>query len=184
MEWDIAWDTMPGVSELRLEPISEAHLDDFERLLDDPEVLRFTRLPDPPVPGFSREWYARYQATRQDGTRQAFAAVAPDGTFLGVALAPHIDAEAREMELGYLVAPAARGRGVGAEMLRQLTAWAFTEGQAMRVYLIINVTNVASQRVAVRAGYTLEGVLRSTYFKQGRRSDVQIWSRLPSDGEV
>ena len=85
------------------------------------------------------------------------------------------------MELGYLVAPAARGRGAGTEMLRQLTSWAFTDGGALRASLLIDVANVASQRVAVRAGYTLEGVLRSTYFKQGLRSDVQLWSRLPSD---
>ena len=171
-----------GVSELRLELMTEAHLADFEQLLDDPEVLKYTRLPDPPVPGYASEWYARYQAARKDGTRQAFVALDPDGTFLGVALAPHIDVEAREMELGYLVAPAARGRGVGTEMLRQLTTWAFTESLAMRVTLIIDVTNVASQLVAARAGYTFEGVLRSTYFKQGARSDVQLWSRLPSDG--
>lgn len=169
------------VSELRLELMTEAHLDDLEGLLDDPDVLRFTRLPDPAVPGYSVQWLGRYQAARQDGKAEAFAAVAPDGTFLGVALAPHIDAEAREMELGYLVAPAARGRGVGAEMLRQLTSWAFTEGQALRATLLIDVVNVASQRVAERAGYTLEGVLRSSYFKQGLRSDVQIWSRLPTD---
>ncbi len=169
------------MSQLRLEPMSEAHLADFEQLLDDPDVLRFTRLPDPPVPGFSREWYARYQAGRQDGSRQAFAAVAPDGAFLGVALAPHIDVEAREMELGYLVAPTARGRGVGTEMLRQLTVWAFAEGKALRATLLIDVANGASQVVAARAGYTFEGVLRSTYFKQGARSDVQIWSRLPTD---
>jgi RimJ/RimL family protein N-acetyltransferase len=169
------------VSELRLELMTEAHLKDFEQLLDDPDVLRYTRLPDPPVPGFSVEWYGRYQLARQDGTREAFAALGPDGEFLGVALAPHIDAEAREMELGYLVAPAARGRGVGTDMLRQLTVWAFAEGQALRAALVIDVANVASQRVAARAGYTFEGVLRSTYFKQGARSDVQIWSRLPSD---
>jgi RimJ/RimL family protein N-acetyltransferase len=172
-----------GVSELRLELLAEAHLDEVERLLDDPEVLRFTRLPDPPVPGYSAEWYARYQKARAKGTGEIFAAVGPDGAFLGLALAAHIDAEAREMELGYLVAPAARGRGAGTEMLRQLTSWAFAEGDALRVTLIINVTNVASQRVAERAGYTLEGVLRSVYFKQGRRSDVQLWSRLPSDPE-
>ena len=117
---------MPGVSELRLEPMAETHLEDFERLLDDPDVLRFTRLPDPPVPGYSVQWHTRYQAAREKGTAEAFAAVAPDGTFLGVALAPRIDADAREMELGYLVAPAARGRGVGTEMLRQLTSWALT----------------------------------------------------------
>ena len=173
---------MPGVSELRLEPMAETHLEDFERLLDDPDVLRFTRLPDPPVPGYSVQWHTRYQAAREKGTVEAFAAVAPDGTFLGVALAPRIDADAREMELGYLVAPAARGRGVGTEMLRQLTSWALTEGKALRVSLVIDVANVASQRIAVRAGYTLEGVLRDTYVKPGVRADVQIWSRLASDG--
>ncbi|MEO7261871.1 MAG: GNAT family N-acetyltransferase [Jatrophihabitantaceae bacterium] len=171
------------MSELRLVLMTEAHLGDVERLIDDPEVLKYTRLPDPPVPGYATTWYARYQAARQDRSAEAFAAVAPDGRFLGVALAAHIDVEAREMELGYMVAPAARDRGVGTEMLRQLTAWAFTEG-AMRAALIIDVTNVASQLVATRAGYTFEGVLRSTYFKQGTRSDVQIWSRLPTDGDV
>lgn len=172
---------MPGVSELRLEPMAETHLEEFEALLDDPEVLRFTRLPDPPVPGYAVQWHTRYQAAREKGTAEAFAAVAPDGAFLGVALAPRIDAEAREMELGYLVAPAARGRGVGTEMLRQLTSWALTEGKALRVSLVIDVANVASQVVAARAGYTLEGVLRDTYVKPGVRADVQIWSRLASD---
>ena len=79
---------MPGVSELRLEPMTEAHLDDLEELLGDPEVLRFTRLPDPALPGYSVEWYGRYQAARQKGTAEVFAAVAPDESFLGVALAP------------------------------------------------------------------------------------------------
>ena len=175
---------MRDVSELHLEPMTEAHLDDVERLLEDPEVLRFTRLPDPAVPGYAVQWYGRYQAARQKGTAEAFAAVAPDGAFLGVALAPHIDAEAREMELGYMVAPTARGRGVGTEMLRQLTSWAFAEGGTLRASLLIDVVNVPSQRVAIRAGYTLEGVLRSSYFKQGMRSDVQIWSRLPTDPAV
>jgi RimJ/RimL family protein N-acetyltransferase len=169
------------MNELRLELMTEAHLEDVEQLLADPDVLRFTRLPDPAVPGYSVQWFARYQAAREKGTAETFAAVAPDGAFLGVALAPHIDADAREMELGYMVAPAARGRGVASEMLRQLTSWAFAEGQALRASLLIDVVNVASQRVAVRAGYTLEGVLRSTYFKQGKRSDVQLWSRLPTD---
>jgi RimJ/RimL family protein N-acetyltransferase len=83
-----------------------------------------------------------------------------------------------------MVAPTARGRGVGTEMLRQLTSWAFAEGGTLRASLLIDVVNVPSQRVAIRAGYTLEGVLRSSYFKQGMRSDVQIWSRLPTDPAV
>jgi len=171
------------VTKLRLEPLTESHLADLEQLLGDPDVLRFTRLPDPPVPGYAADWITRYRTARAEGRGEAFAAVDSDGTFLGVALAPHIDGETREMELGYMVAPAARGRGVAGEMLRQLTEWAFAEHGVLRASLAIDVANVASQRVAVRAGYTLEGVLRSSYFKQGLRVDTQVWSRLPTDPE-
>ncbi|HST47489.1 GNAT family N-acetyltransferase [Jatrophihabitans sp.] len=171
------------MTKLRLEPLTEAHQADLEKLLADAEVLRFTRLPDPPVPGYAADWIARYRTAREEGRGEAFAAVDSDGTFLGVALAPHLDRESLESELGYMVATAARGRGVASEMLRQLTTWAFTEHGILRATLAIDVANVASQRVAVRAGYTLEGVLRSSYFKQGMRVDTQVWSRLPTDPE-
>jgi hypothetical protein len=35
---------------VQLEPLSERHLGDVEALLDDPDVLRFTRVPEPPPP--------------------------------------------------------------------------------------------------------------------------------------
>jgi RimJ/RimL family protein N-acetyltransferase len=166
---------------MRLELLDERHLGAVAALLDDPDVLRFTRVPEPAPPGFERQWLARYQAAREDGSAEAFAAIDDDGTFLGLALAPEIDREGAEMELGYITAPAARGRGVASEMLRALTAWAFEQG-AQRIYLIINVDNAASERVAARCGYTREGVMRSIHLKQGMRTNAALWSRLPSDG--
>jgi ribosomal-protein-alanine N-acetyltransferase len=47
--------------------------------------------------------------------------------------------------------------------------------------LIIDVSNPASERVALRCGYTLEGVMRSIHLKAGVRVDAGLWSRLPSD---
>jgi RimJ/RimL family protein N-acetyltransferase len=166
---------------MRLELLDEPHLGAVAALLDDPDVLRFTRVPEPAPPGFERAWLARYQAAREDGSAEAFAAIDDDGTFLGLALAPEIDREGAEMELGYITAPAARGRGVASEMLRALTEWAFEQG-AQRIYLIINVDNAASERVAARCGYTREGVMRSIHLKQGIRTNAALWSRLPSDG--
>ena len=166
---------------MRLEPLDEPHLGAVAALLDDPDVLRFTRVPEPAPPGFERQWLARYEAARADGSAEAFAALDDDGTFLGLALAPEIDREGAEMELGCITAPAARGRGVASEMLRALTEWAFEQG-AQRIYLIINVENAASERVAARCGYTREGVMRSIHLKQGRRTNASLWSRLPSDG--
>ena len=164
-----------------LRPLATEHLDDVTALFDDPDVLRFTRLPVPPPPGYARQWLDRYKAGRLDGTREAFAAIDDDGRFVGLALAVDIDREGREVELGYITAPSARGRGVGAGMLDELTRWAFDELGALRITLIIDVENVASSRVAERCGYVLEGVMRSSYLKDDVRVDAGLWSRLPTD---
>jgi RimJ/RimL family protein N-acetyltransferase len=167
---------------LRLELLGEGHLPDVAALLDDPDVLRFTRVPEPPPADFARQWLARYEEARLDGSAEAFAAVDDAGRFVGLALAPSISRESGEVELGYIVAPAARGRGAAAAMLLQLTEWAFSpEVGAQRIVLIINVDNAASERVAARCGYTREGVMRSIHLKQDIRVDAALWSRLPSD---
>ena len=62
---------------------------------------------------------------RRTATCEGFAIDDDDGAFLGLALAPAIDVDAAEAELGYIVAAHARGRGVATEALRQLTKWAF-----------------------------------------------------------
>jgi RimJ/RimL family protein N-acetyltransferase len=165
---------------VRFEPFSQDHLPFLDALTSDPESLRFTRIPDPPPPGFSEWWVERYQEGRRNGTHEAFAALDDDGTFLGLALVPEIDRDTREAELGYMVAPHARGRGVATAILRRLTAWAFEEG-ILRATLIIDVDNSASERVAARCGYVREGVMRSVHVKGDVRSDCSLWSRLPSD---
>ena len=165
---------------LRLDPFSLEHLPGVEAMLDDPDSLRFTRIPEPVPPAFAQTWLERYEEGRRDGSREAFAIVDDGGEFLGIAVVPEIDRETRTAELGYVVAPAARGRGVATEALRQLTAWAFERGM-VRLELLISVDNAASKKVAERCGYVREGVLRSAYFKQGRREDTEIWSRLATD---
>jgi len=163
------------------EPMSPRHLGAIADLVADPEVLRFTRVPDHPDADFPRRWIARYAEGRRDGTREGFAALDEDGAFLGLALAVHVSREDHEAELGYIVAPSARGRGVGSAMLAHLTDWAFATAGMLRAYLMIDVANAASERVAERCGYVREGVLRSVHVKDGIRADTGIWSRLPSD---
>ena len=170
------------MSSVGLAPLSAAHIADVEALTADPEVLRFTRVPDPPPPRFVQTWLAAYEDGRKDGTREAFAIVGErDAEFLGIAVAPQIDRTARTAELGYVVAPAARGRGVASEALRLLTEWAFAELGMERLELLISVENEASKRVAARCGYVREGVLRSHHVKGELREDTELWSRLPSD---
>ncbi len=174
-------DERTGTLQVRLVPLGDEHLPDVATLVADPDVVRFTRFPVPLPPGFIAQWYARYRDGRTDGTCGAFAIVDAADAFLGLALAVHLDGEAREAELGYMLTPGARGRGIATEALRQLTDWAFGTLGARRLQLLISVDNRASSRVAERAGYIREGVLRSLYLKQDLRSDTEVWSLLPSD---
>jgi RimJ/RimL family protein N-acetyltransferase len=100
---------------IRLEPFGERHLAGVEAMLDDPDSLRFTRIPEPVPVGFARIWLERFEEARCDGSREAFAIVDDSGDFLGIAVAPRIDRETQTAELGYVVAPHARGRGVATE---------------------------------------------------------------------
>lgn len=162
-------------------PLTPEHLPELAPVVHDPDVLRFTRVPDPPPPGFTESWYAAYERGRAEGTREAFAMVEDGGSLVGLAVAPSIDRATRTAELGYMVVPGARGRGVATAALRLLSEWAFAELGALRVELIISLDNPASKAVAARCGYRLEGVLRSTHFKGDQRQDVELWSLLPDD---
>ena len=164
-----------------LEPLSERHLNALTELIADADIVRFTRIPEPPPDDFVPTWIARYLDGRRDGTREAFAIRDERGEFAGLAMAPAIDPVAREVELGYMLAPAARGRGIATRALDDLTRWAFDELGALRAYLIINADNGPSLRVAERCGYVREGVMRSLHLKQDIRVDAALYSRLPSD---
>ena len=159
------------------------HLEGVRALVADPDVLRFTRVPEPVPSGFPARWLERYEEGRREGSREAFAIEdAATAAFLGLALAPTIDREARTAELGYVVAREARGRGVATDALALLTDWAFSELGAVRLELLISVENQASKRVAERCSYEREGVLRSIHVKPGLREDMEIWSRLAASG--
>ena len=167
---------------LSLEPIGEDHVAALGPLLADADIQRFTRVPVPVPDTFAAEWIGRYVAGRAEGTREMFAVLDGDGAFAGMGLAMGIDRESGEAELGYLVDPAARGRGLGTEILRRLTEWAFDELALHRLELRIDVLNAGSLEVARRCRYFHEGTLRSTYFKPGfPRVDLTVWSRLRTD---
>lgn len=83
--------------------------------------------------------------------------------------------------VGYWTAPAARGRGLTSDVLRTLPGWFLTECRAARVELIVESQNVGSIQVAAAAGFTLEGLLRQRFLLRGRRTDLAMYSILPSD---
>jgi RimJ/RimL family protein N-acetyltransferase len=150
-------------------------------LTADPDVVRFTRVPAGADEAFVRGWIKRYEDGWGDGSRAGFAIRGQDGTVLGFCAFVELHLEQQEGEIGYMVAPAARGRGVAPRAVELLTRWGFDTLGLIRLELRIDVQNPASELVAARTGYEREGVLRNVHFKDGLRCDLAVWSRLSHD---
>jgi RimJ/RimL family protein N-acetyltransferase len=145
----------------------------------DPEIARF--IPDIPQPytdADARAYVARAATEWATGVHRPMAiAAVSDDSFLGAIEVSIGDPGS----IGYWVAPEARGRGVATRALVLLSRWAVTEGDVARLELTTHPENVPSQRVADKAGFTREAVLRSHIrFREGRRDSV-LFSLLPAD---
>jgi RimJ/RimL family protein N-acetyltransferase len=70
-----------------------------------------------------------------------------------------------------------RGRGVATAAVDLMSARAFADGWH-RLELHIDPDNAASRRVAEKAGYAFEGVLRSYEVLKDARVDVAMYARI------
>jgi ribosomal-protein-serine acetyltransferase len=149
----------------------------------DPDVTRWMGLP-----GNYREPDARaYLMSRYDGVhagiRAPFAIVATDGgELLGSIALAHFDWEDLRGEVGYWLSAAARGQGHATRAVRLICAWGLETLGLGRIELQAAVDNPASQRVAERAGFTREAVLRSRWATfGGERHDMVCFGLLASE---
>jgi RimJ/RimL family protein N-acetyltransferase len=157
-----------------------ANLDAFS----DPTVQRFSYPRADPYTEADALAYV-IDATRawEAGTGAEFACVAPDddAAILGGASIYDIETEWRRASTGYWLAPRARGQGIATRAVRLLAGWAFDDLGIERLQLTCGPDNLASQRVAERAGFTREGVLRSQLPFKGQRRDTVVFSLLPTE---
>jgi RimJ/RimL family protein N-acetyltransferase len=168
---------------ITLEPLAEALAPEFSWVLDgDADTDRFTLIPSSPDSKFLTTWLGRYERGWDDGSCAGFAIRdGGSGAAIGFAAFVQLDVDKKQGEIGYVVASAARGRGAAGRAVGLLTTWGLRDLGLERIELRIDPANEPSARVAKRTGYRLEGTLRSAYFKEGRRSDVDIWARLAGD---
>ena len=90
----------------------------------------------------------------------------------------HADWEVRSAEIGYGVRSGERGKGYASEALGAVARWALTEGGIQRAWLTANTDNVASVRVAEKAGFRREGTLRRAGLDDDGLHDLAVFSLL------
>jgi RimJ/RimL family protein N-acetyltransferase len=148
-------------------------------LLTDPEVDLWNPAPEVTDLASAAAW-CRRGADWTSGHHATFSIYA-GGSFAGNVSVHNIDDEHGNADLGYRVMAAHRGRGVATWAVREATAYAFEDLRLFRVQLFHAVANVASCRVAEKAGFTFEATLRSAGVYAGVRHDEHVHARLRTD---
>jgi RimJ/RimL family protein N-acetyltransferase len=169
---------------IELVPLGREHLGPLAALGGDPLVQRYTRVPESFGAREAEWWLGLYERGWGDGSRAGFAILQqPGAVFAGMIAFVTLRLDAREAEVGYIVAAEARGRGVAARALSLVTRWGFEEVGLERIELRAELENPASLKVAERCGYVREGILRNVHLKAGRRGDMALYARIAGDPE-
>jgi RimJ/RimL family protein N-acetyltransferase len=163
-----------------LRPWRESDIPAIVAACQDPEIVRWTR-----VPASYGEADARaYQLTRDAGIRAgtiapyAIVAVDHESHLLGSISLMRFAWDDRRAEVGYWLVSGARGHGHATRAVRLISAWGFATLQLERIALLAATGNPASQHVAERAGFTREALLRSHTAARGGRDDMVAFALL------
>jgi len=108
-------------------------------------------------------------------------AVAGEGVVLGQISLRGVNLDAGLSGISYWVMPHARGRRIAARALAAATQWAFSELGLHRTEILHSTRNLASCRVAERAGYVGEGVKRSEALHADGWHDMHQHARIATD---
>ncbi len=147
----------------------------------DPEIARWVPLPVPYTLADARAFLETAADGWASGPDSVFAIEErASGALVGL-IDLHRGTTPDRAWVGYWLAPAARGRGLATRAVRLVAAWAFTDPALERLELMTLVGNDASGRVALRAGFRREGILRRYLDVRGALLDAVMYAMVRED---
>ena len=163
-----------------LRPWQTGDVDALVEACNDPEVQKWTAVPDPYTKADAEAWVRGDPLPEEPpGDRVAFAVAANDDPDRVIGSMSIMRVERGALgEIGYWTATWGRGRGATTRAVRLLATWGMGEFELRRVELVIAIDNDPSNRVAEKAGFTNEGTLRQYRQAKGVWRDHYMWSLL------
>lgn len=176
-------DAVLRTERLVLRPFAERDVPGVRAACDDATTQRWLPLPSPYTEEHARWWCTQGSPeSLSSGDGIQFAAEdAATGELVGCFGLKRTDWRELTTEIGYWTVPAARGRGFAPEAVRALTDWVFAATPVRRVMLLAATGNTGSQRVADKAGFSREGVLREAGTTHAGRVDLVAYGLIPAD---
>lgn len=167
---------------VRIRVGADADIGRVTELVQDPEITRWTTIPEGQRPSMTREWMIRGSAGMATGTDLALVITPADSDEpIGTIGLHEINRATNRAVAGYVVAAEARGNGFAARALRLLCGFAFEDMRLSRVEVTIEPDNRPSRATAEAVGFREEGRLRSYMTIAGARRDMVMYGLLPGD---
>ncbi|WP_044190322.1 GNAT family N-acetyltransferase [Hyalangium minutum] len=107
-----------------------------------------------------------------------------EGRIAGTVAAREFSRFHGRVEVGYMLAEEFIGRGIGTRAVAMMLERLFSTPELHRIWLTTTPENLASQAVARKLGFVLEGLWRGHCIVQGQRRDQQIWGLLRPEWEA
>jgi RimJ/RimL family protein N-acetyltransferase len=167
-----------------LRALGPEDIDAVATACNDPETVRWLPLPRPYGRPEARWFIDIFAPTTRDSGAGIIRGIERDGRLVGCVDVKRVDWAARTAEVGYWVAPWDRGSGTATRATRAISCWALREQGFERVELRAATGNLASQRVAEKAGFVREGVARNAGRVHDGRVDLVVYSLTRPDLEV
>lgn len=151
--------------------------DRLAEMLNNPKVLDNLRdgLPFPYTPEDGEE-YILSMLTADETKTFAFA-ITVDGLVIGsIGVFRCDNIHFRTAELGYYVGEPYWGKGYTTSAVKQVCQYVFAHSDILRIFAEPFARNAASCRVLEKAGFQLEGTLRSNAVKNGEVLDMKLYA--------
>ena len=166
------------VEDLLLRPWRATDAPALQQAYADPDIQRWhcERLSDGEAAAYADQWRELWQAERRAGW-----AVVRDDQLVGRVTLTRLDLPQAQAEVTYWVVPAARGAEVASRTVSAVARWCFDDVGLHRLELAHSTRNVASCRVAEKAGFQLEGTKRRQGLHLDGWHDMHLHARLRED---
>ncbi|TKC04732.1 GNAT family N-acetyltransferase [Pedobacter polaris] len=113
----------------------------------------------------------------QSSTPNQIFAIVVNGEVAGsIGIHPQLDFYCKNAEMGYWISEEYWGRGIVPEAIKLMVNYGFKTFDITRIFARTFDTNIKSQRVLEKTGFTLEAQLKETFYKNGTVYDEVIYA--------
>ena len=167
-----------------LRAMEETDKEMFLELINDPETEKMIGGLSFPVSTLEQEQWIKNQIGNRSVLRCVIAKKENPGEGLGTIILSDIDYRNGVAQVHIKISPKrGRNQGYGTDALRTISKYAFDELRLNSLYADVLSYNVVSQKLFIKCGFKMDGILRQRVYKNGGYVDIYSYSLLKADKE-